>query len=91
MNIYTSEAFSDPTAIKNLVEKIRSQTKAYFFAITGEYSICNKCNTTFRGIQENCPFCEAECDVFSRITGYVTNVRTWNDGKRSEFDLRKRY
>ena len=38
-----------------------------------------------------CPFDGVETDVYSRITGYLTNVKTWNKGKKSEFLSRHRY
>lgn len=91
MNIYTGEAYSNPVAIRKLVERIRDLTSAYFFAITGEFSICECCKTSFNGAVDTCTFCGGECDTFSRITGYVTNVKTWNKGKRSEFEDRYRY
>lgn len=92
MNIYTSETFSDPFGLMKLVEKIRDKTKAYFFAITGEYSICSECNSSFKGVHDECLICGSEkMDIFSRITGYVTNTKTWNKGKQQEFKERHRY
>jgi len=32
-----------------------------------------------------------ECSVFSRVTGYVTDVNRWNDGKTVEFSQRRMY
>ena len=32
-----------------------------------------------------------ECSVFSRVTGYVTEVNRWNNGKTQEFSERKTY
>ena len=32
-----------------------------------------------------------ECEVFSRIVGYLRPVQNWNDGKKEEFKLRKMY
>jgi hypothetical protein len=34
---------------------------------------------------------QVPCDVYSRIVGYLTRVRDWNAGKRSEFAERKVY
>ena len=31
------------------------------------------------------------CNVYSRIVGYLTDVRDWNAGKRQEFRDRKPY
>jgi ribonucleoside-triphosphate reductase len=32
---------------------------------------------------------ERECEVFSRIVGYLRPVHQWNDGKRQEWEDRK--
>ena len=30
-----------------------------------------------------------ECEVYSRVTGYLRPVKQWNDGKQAEFKERK--
>lgn len=32
-----------------------------------------------------------ECEVYSRVTGYLTPVKQWNDAKTSEFCNRKTF
>jgi len=32
-----------------------------------------------------------ECEVYSRVVGYLRPVNQWNEGKREEFDNRKEY
>jgi anaerobic ribonucleoside-triphosphate reductase len=32
-----------------------------------------------------------QCEVYSRIVGYVRPVRAWNKGKKQEFTERKEY
>jgi anaerobic ribonucleoside-triphosphate reductase len=32
-----------------------------------------------------------ECEVFSRVCGYLRPVKQWNDGKQAEFYDRKTY
>lgn len=32
-----------------------------------------------------------ECEVYSRVTGYLRPVKQWNDGKQAEFCNRKTY
>ena len=29
------------------------------------------------------------CEVYSRVVGYLRPVQRWNDGKRTEFGMRK--
>lgn len=31
------------------------------------------------------------CSVFTRIVGYYRAVKNWNNGKRAEFNFRKKY
>ena len=91
MNVYLGESYSEASALKSLCEKIRDNTDAYFFAFTGDYAICPECNSKFKGNIEECPFDGAETDVYSRVTGYLTNTKTWNAGKREELIRRHRY
>jgi len=32
-----------------------------------------------------------ECEVWSRVTGYLRPVKTWNKGKQAEWDKRTAY
>ena len=32
-----------------------------------------------------------ECEVFSRVVGYLRPVQNWNKGKKEEYHLRKTY
>lgn len=91
MNVYTSEAYSEPVALSKFCEKIRDNTNAYFWAFTGDYSICNNCSSLFRGVVDTCPFDKSPTTQYSRVTGYITAVETWNPGKKEEFIRRYRY
>lgn len=31
------------------------------------------------------------CQIYSRVTGYLSPVGQWNDGKKSEWDMRKTF
>ena len=91
MNVYLGESYSEPTALLSLCEKIRDNCNAYFWAFTGDFSMCPECLTKFKGVVDQCGFCGSETDVFSRVTGYMTVTKSWNKGKRSEHKLRHRY
>lgn len=91
MNVYLGESYSEASALKSLCEKIRDNTDAYFWAFSSAYSICPECNSKFKGAITKCPFDSAETDVYDRVTGYLTNTKTWNPGKREEFKRRNRY
>jgi ribonucleoside-triphosphate reductase len=32
-----------------------------------------------------------ECEIYSRVTGYLTPIRQWNDAKLAEFYERRTY
>lgn len=91
MNIYTSEAYSEPTALAKFCERIKNNTSAYFWAFTGDYSICNHCGTMFRGVVDTCTFDGSPTTQYSRVCGYITAVQAWNPGKKEEFIKRHRY
>ena len=38
-----------------------------------------------------CPECGSECEVYSRIVGYIRPVQQWNKGKKEEFKTRKTF
>ena len=57
------------------------------------FSICPEHGYIY-GEHHQCPKCaeqgkENNCEVYSRIVGYLRPVEQWNNGKRAEFDDRK--
>jgi ribonucleoside-triphosphate reductase len=60
-------------------------------AFSPEFTVCNSCNQTSRGLEDSCPRCQSEdVDGITRITGYFTKVSSWNKGKRGELKDRFR-
>ena len=35
--------------------------------------------------------CKSKCEVYSRVTGYMRPVKSWNKGKKEEFKARMAY
>jgi len=35
--------------------------------------------------------CNAKCEVYSRVVGYMRPVQLWNEGKKEEFSNRKMF
>ncbi|HPL56382.1 MAG TPA: anaerobic ribonucleoside-triphosphate reductase, partial [bacterium] len=35
--------------------------------------------------------CHSECEIYSRIVGYLRPINQWNNGKKAEFATRKTY
>jgi ribonucleoside-triphosphate reductase len=75
-------------AAKNLIRKITSQFHLPYITISPTFSICPS-HGYIAGEHFKCPECESDCEVYSRIVGYMRPVNQWNDGKRQEFKDRK--
>jgi ribonucleoside-triphosphate reductase len=43
------------------------------------------------GEHPQCPICGANCEVYSRVVGYLRPVDQWNEGKQAEFAIRKTF
>jgi hypothetical protein len=41
------------------------------------------------GETHKCPTCNSDCEVYSRIVGYLRPVSQWNSGKQAEFKMRE--
>jgi ribonucleoside-triphosphate reductase len=85
---------SQPTreAIADFVIKTFKYTSNDQIAFSPEFTICNKCGKTSRGLHEFCPSstCHSpDVDGITRITGYFTKISAWNKGKLGE--LKDRY
>lgn len=88
IHLYMGQRLHDIAALKNLVRKICSEYHLPYFSITPTFSVCPSCGY-IEGETQFCSKCESACEVFSRVTGYLRPVSQWNDGKRTEFQLRK--
>lgn len=48
-----------------------------------------KCDACYQKNQKLTDY--QRCEVYSRVVGYLRPVSQWNDGKRAEFNDRKRF
>jgi len=81
----------DEKVIANLITKIFKNTLNDQVAISPEFTICNVCNKTERGLRDECLSCgSTDVDGITRITGYFSHVSNWNKGKKSELKDRVR-
>ncbi len=87
---FLGEKLPDWKSAANLVRKIAENFKLPYYTLSPTYSICNE-HGYLNGEQTTCPYCGAETEVWSRITGYYRPVKNWNDGKVQEFAQRKEY
>ncbi len=90
VHIFAGEAISDITVLKNLVKKVCENYKLPYFTFSPTFSVCPE-HGYITGEHEKCPVCSAECEVFSRIVGYLRPIKQWNIGKQEEFKNRKTF
>ena len=87
---FVGEKIENAEGLKLLVKIICEKFKLPYFTITPTFSICPNCGYT-AGEHKVCLRCASECEVYSRVVGYLRPVQQWNKGKKEEFGLRKTY
>ena len=90
LHIFVGERISDTEALKEFIKTVCSKYKLPYFTITPTFSVCPSCGY-LPGEQALCPKCEDECEVYSRVVGYLRPIRQWNKGKKQEYFTRKTY
>jgi len=90
-HIWLGEQKPDINGLWELTKNICLNTNTAYFAYTIDFIYCPSCRRMFRGIQFNCPRCHSgDVKVYSRVTGYYSEVNRYNPGKRAEWETRKR-
>jgi ribonucleoside-triphosphate reductase len=90
LHIFLGERLPDGEAVKRLVKKVVTQFHLPYISITPTFSVCPQ-HGYVSGEHETCPECGKNCEVYSRIVGYLRPVQQWNKGKQAEFAIRKEY
>ena len=90
VHIFVGERVYDTNVVKNLVKKVCENYKLPYFTFSPTFSICPT-HGYVAGEHFTCPDCGANCEVFSRVVGYISPVNQWNEGKAEEFKLRKTF
>ncbi len=89
IHFFLGERVDDPQALKMLVKTICQQHRLPYFTFSPSFSIC-KNHGYLRGELPQCPHCQEEAEVYSRVVGFLTPTHHWNDGKKAEFDMRRK-
>ena len=91
IHIWLGEHLPPAASIRKFVEKTFRETNSAQIAFSPEFTVCNDCWRTSRGLSEKCPQCGSE-DIYgiTRIVGYYSKVSTWNKGKLGELRQRRR-
>jgi len=87
---FLGERLPSGEVVKRLVEKIAKNYRLPYFTLTPTFSICME-HGYITGEHPKCPVCGKECEVYSRVVGYLRPVNQWNEGKQSEFAERKEF
>lgn len=90
VHIFAGERVYDINVVKNLVKKVCENYKLPYFTFSPTFSICPT-HGYIAGEHFTCPDCGENCEVFSRVVGYISPVNQWNEGKTEEFKLRKTF
>ena len=90
-HIWLGEQKPDINGLWELTKNICLNTNTAYFAYTIDFTYCPLCRRMFRGGQFSCPQCHSkDVKVYSRITGYYSEVNRYNSGKKAEWEVRKR-
>ncbi|MCD6229880.1 MAG: anaerobic ribonucleoside-triphosphate reductase [Candidatus Diapherotrites archaeon] len=91
-HMFLGEANPSPIAINELTKKIAKNTLASYFAYTKDYTLCSDCSKVSQTLVDKCSHCNStNVEGYSRITGYVQKVSSWNKGKQQELRDRQKY
>jgi len=90
LHVYAGERITNPGSVKSLVRKVCENYHLPYFTFTPTFSVC-PVHGYLAGEHEVCPKCGEECEVYSRVVGYLRPVKQWNRGKQAEFKMRRMF
>ena len=95
LHIFLGEENPSPSATKKLIRKVAENYSLPYYTITPTFSVCPD-HGYIAGEHQTCPTCKiqnktTECEVYSRVVGYLRPVNQWNRGKQQEFSDRKTF
>jgi anaerobic ribonucleoside-triphosphate reductase len=77
----------DVETLKGFLRNTFTHYKIPYISITPTFSICSN-HGYLSGEHFTCPDCGIETEVWSRVTGYLRPVSSFNKGKKDEYKLR---
>lgn len=84
-HVWLGEARPSAQSISNFVMKTFRNSSNSQIAFSPEFTTCNSCGKTVRGIKDKCGYCGSqEIECMTRITGYFSKISGWNKGKIGE-------
>lgn len=89
-HIFLGERVSSWRATAKLVKGVAEKSHIPYFTLTPTFSVCPT-HGYLEGECRECPICGVNCEIYSRVVGYLRPVDQWNDGKQAEFNIRKTF
>ncbi|MCX5905057.1 MAG: anaerobic ribonucleoside-triphosphate reductase [Proteobacteria bacterium] len=92
-HIWLGESRPSKESLANFVVKVFKGTQNDQIAFSPEFTSCNTCGRTSRGLSNTCGYKDcnsSDVEGITRITGYFTKVSSWNKGKLGELNDRYR-
>lgn len=92
LHFFLGERIDNIETTKKLVRKISQNYKLPYFTLSPTFSVC-PVHGYIAGEHPKCPKClvDQDCEVYSRIVGYIRPVGQWNAGKTQEFADRREF
>ncbi len=95
LHIFLGEEEPSSAATKKLVRKVAENYSLPYYTITPTFSVCPD-HGYVAGKHQHCPICKTqkkttECEVYSRVVGYIRPINQWNKGKQQEFADRRTF
>ena len=90
IHFFLGERVDDPELVKKLVKIVCENYQLPYFTFSPTFSVCPN-HGYLKGEQNTCEKCHADCEVYSRVVGFLTPTHRWNNGKRAEFSMRNTF
>jgi ribonucleoside-triphosphate reductase len=87
-HLFIGERLPSGKEAKMLIKKIFEKSKMPYLSITPTFSICMD-HGYINGEHFKCPKCGKDCEVYTRVIGYLRPVQQFNKGKVQEYKQRK--
>jgi anaerobic ribonucleoside-triphosphate reductase len=80
---FVGEEKPSPESIAKLMKDVFFRTQSAQVTISPEFTYCDNCNHSMRGLLENCSRCGSD-KIWgeTRVVGYFSKIQNWNKSKR---------
>jgi ribonucleoside-triphosphate reductase len=89
-HIFLGERLYTWETAAELIKKVAHSSRIPYYSLTPTFSVC-RTHGYLSGEHKTCPNCGVDCEIYSRVVGYLRPVDQWNDSKQAEFNIRKTF